>query len=127
MPVIFSYDLDDATPEEHNRLASLFTRLGWHALGGTAFRYPPLGSTHSPEDWFNNVIPALMLFRAFAVKTGKVKSFTIDSQSSSGFGTSPSYGSPPKAASAVHLHPPTNNSFGKRKLQQWLDAVTFPY
>ncbi len=61
MPVILTLDVENAGPGEHNRIQSAFERLGWEALGGTAYRYPKLGAEQPTEDWFNHVIPALML------------------------------------------------------------------
>jgi len=43
VPVIVTFDVEGAQPPEHNRIQSLFERLGWEALGGTAYRYPRLG------------------------------------------------------------------------------------
>ena len=55
-----------AHPRELNRLRGAFERLRWEHLGNTAYRYPVLGSQEPTEDWFNHVVPALMLLRAFA-------------------------------------------------------------
>jgi hypothetical protein len=63
MPVIFSFDIEGASSKERNRLQCMFERLGWGNLGGSSYRYPKLGTTPYTEDWFNHVIPALMLFR----------------------------------------------------------------
>src|SRR5208283_1169164 len=58
-------------------------------LGNTAYRYPKLHGQHPTEDWFNHVIPALMLLRTFAQYaplTGcAVEKFSIDVQSSTGY------------------------------------------
>src|SRR5260370_38319347 len=66
MPITVTFDIRKPTAAELNRLRGLFERLGWEHLGNTAYRYPKLHGQHPAEDWFNHVIPALMLPRAFA-------------------------------------------------------------
>jgi hypothetical protein len=87
MPVLLTYELEGAETSEHNRLQSFFERLGWENLGGSSYRYPRLGTTDQPvEDWLNHIVPALMLFRAFVLKSNsKLKQLTLDVQSSSGY------------------------------------------
>jgi hypothetical protein len=81
--------MSKAKGSEHNRIQSFFERFGWESLGETSYRYPPLGSEESVEDWFNRVIPALMLLRLYFLKARKrgrrLTKFTLDIQSSSGF------------------------------------------
>ena len=100
MPIIVTFDIAGPTPAELNRLRGLFERLGWERLGNTAYRYPRLHSRHPTEDWFNHVIPALMLLRAFtlhAQQTGRnIEKFSIDVQTSTGF--DPLTGAPAAAA-----------------------------
>jgi hypothetical protein len=148
MPVLLTYDLEGAEPAEFNRLQSMFERLGWEKLGGSSYRYPRLGTTDQPvEDWLNHVVPALMLFRAFAIKSpSELRQFTLDVQSSSGyqkstkFGSAPLSGSDMKAATVKAMestsetkkkkrkfYPPKNPAFGEKNLIDWLDEVEFPY
>ena len=65
MPITVTFDIDRPTSQELNRIRGFFERLGWEHLGNTAYRYPKLHGQHATEDWFNHVIPALMLLRAF--------------------------------------------------------------
>src|SRR5260221_5740330 len=89
MTNIITSDIVMPTPAEFNRICGFCERLGWEHLGNTAYRYPKLHSQHLTEDWFNHVIPALMLLRAFAryaPQTGcSVERFSIDVQSSTGY------------------------------------------
>ena len=135
MPIVITYDIEGGSSTDHNRVQSLFERFGWENLGGSSYRYPSLGSDQPTEDWFNHVIPALMLFRAFMLKLQskgkKLRKFSIDSQSSTGHNpvtvSGTVFGTPPLAASGVRLYKPKNNQFGAKKLRQWLSSVTWPY
>ncbi len=94
MAVIITFDIEGAPPQERNRIQSFFERLGWENLGGSSYRYPRLGTDDQPvEDWFNHVVPALMLFRTYALKSErKISKFTIDVQSSSGHNPATDFG-----------------------------------
>jgi hypothetical protein len=104
----------------------MFKRLGWEHLGGSAFRYPPLSSPVRLEDWFNSVVPALMVFRAYALKhDANVTKFSIDAQTSTGFRGSKSVGRPKRAAEIVADATPA--TFGKKNLVTLLDNFQWPY
>ena len=133
MPVVFSYDLENASQLDRNRLQSMFLRFGWENVGGACYRYPPLPRISSGtqqvqpvrEDWLNNVVPAIMCFRAFILKHGlRLAKHSIDIQTSTG-----SHGSQPQTGTKVDLKNPNQQAFGKKNLQTWLDAVTsaMPY
>ena len=65
MPVTITFDIEDASVQDVNdrgRIYASFQRFGWENIGGSAWRYPALGSQNISEDWFNHVIPALMYF-----------------------------------------------------------------
>src|SRR5690348_10144366 len=66
VPITVTFDVTRPTSAELHRIRGFFERLGWERLGNTAYRYPKLHHPHPTEDWFNHVIPALMLLRAFA-------------------------------------------------------------
>jgi hypothetical protein len=139
MPVLLTYELEGAETSEHNRLQSLFERLGWENLGGSSYRYPRLGTRDQPvEDWLNHIVPALMLFRAFLLKSPcALKQFTLDVQSSSGYNRATNYGSGPLTGSVMKttksvkkgkkIYKPSNTSFGEKNLLDWLDEIEYPY
>ena len=130
MPIVITYELGNVLPTDRNRVQCFFERLGWENLGGSSYRYPRLGSKQRTEDWFNRVIPALMLFRVFALSgTPKIHKFTLDVQSSTGFNPRSGYGKPPSPAQSktLRLFKPNNSSFGEKKLRKWIDQINYPY
>jgi hypothetical protein len=128
MPVVFTFDIRGAQPVEHNRIQSFFERLGWQNLGGSSYRYPRLGTQQPVEDWFNHVIPALMLFRSFILSSGRqLGGFTIDVQSSTGFDPNSGYGTAPAQGNATQLYAPSNQAFGEQNLRDWLSGIAYPY
>jgi hypothetical protein len=127
MSVIITFDIEGAPTIERNRIQSFFERFGWENLGGSSYRYPRLGTEHPTEDWFNHVIPALMCFRAYVLTNRPVSKFTIDVQSSTGYNPNAGFGSSPLPCSDDIIYIPTNTSFGKKKLTQWLNGIAFPY
>ncbi len=128
MPVVLTFDLEGAPPIERNRIQSMFERLGWQNIGGSSYRYPRLGSKKRVEDWFNHVVPALMLFRTYARTSGhRLRNYTLDVQSSTGYDEAGRYGSPPQRGSDIEFDAPNNASFGAQKLRDWIDGVSYPY
>lgn len=133
MPVVVTFDLAQPRSSELNRLRSLFQRLGWERLGNTAYRYPPLGEQPEAEDWFNGVVPALMMLRAyahFASTEGRgLARFTIDAQSMTGFNFETQVGSPPLSGDEADfvVPPPGARAFAERRLRDWLDGIDWPY
>src|SRR5262249_42748905 len=133
MPITVTFDITGPTSAELNRIRSFFERLGWERLGNTAYRYPRLQSQPPIEDWFNHVIPALMLLRAFArhaMRTGRnISKFSIDVQSSTGFDPITGTGTPPLPADQIAYSLPSRSglSFGRQNLQDWIDAISWPY
>lgn len=133
MPVIVTFDLRRPRPADLNRIRGFFEWLGWEHLGNTAYRYPKLHGEHPTEDWFNHVIPALMLLRAFARFAPAVgctmARFSIDVQSSTGYNPETEVGLPPLPSEEVTFSQPSRSgqAFAKRRLDAWLDAITWPY
>jgi hypothetical protein len=88
MPITITFDIEQASFHDGNdrtRIIAAFSRLGWEHIGGSAWRYPALGSENASEDWFNHVIPALMYFRSIVEHAGlDVYNFTIDAHSEAG-------------------------------------------
>lgn len=140
MPVTFCFELD-AEPYVSNQIGSLIERLGWERLDGCAYRYPRMtdDTAGEPEDWFNHVVPALMLFRSYVLtKHLPLKAFTLDVQSSTGYRREASIGSPPLRAEYVRLYEPSP-AHGERGeaesrgsseewalLADWLQGMEFP-
>ena len=130
MPIVFTFDLTGAPPVDRNRIQSFFERFGWQNLGGSAYRYPRLGAEreHPVEDWFNHVIPALMLFRAYVITSGReMPRFSLDVQSSAGRNAEFDFGNPPVPGDEVELYDTQQQQFGVSNLRDWLGEVTFPY
>jgi hypothetical protein len=133
VPIIVTFDIHRPTPQELNRIRGAFERLGWEHLGNTAYRYPKLHGQHLTEDWFNHVLPALMLLRAFArhaASTGRdIRKFSIDVQSSTGFNPVTDVGTPPLPAGGITYSQPSRSGrvFGQGRLEAWIDGVTWPY
>ncbi len=133
MPIIVTFDIEQPTPSELNRIRGVFERLGWERLGNTAYRYPKLHEHDAVEDWFNHVVPALMLLRGFArhiAGTGRnITKFSIDVQSSTGFNPVTGVGTLPLPATAIPFSRPSlsGSLFGQRRLIDWIDSVTWPY
>ncbi len=133
MPIIVTFDLNRPSPADLNRIRGFFERLGWEHLGNTAYRYPKLHDQSPTEDWFNHVIPALMLLRSFALyapATGcSVERFSIDVQSSTGFSPVTGVGTLPQLSPEITFSQPSRpgRAFGKQQLDTWLDAIAWPY
>ena len=89
MPITITFDIETASvtdTNDRNRIYAAFERLGWENTGGSAWRYPALGSENPSEDWFNHVVPALMYFRSMVEHAGlNVTTFTVDAHSEAGF------------------------------------------
>lgn len=125
MPVIFSFDLVGGG--QHNHISSFFQRFGWQNLGGSSYRYPKLGTDQAVEDWFNHVIPALMLFRSYVVQHQVDIRYSLDVQSSTGYNPSTNFGNPPLASDEIEFYSASIQQFGARKLRDWIDGVDYPY
>ena len=156
VPITITYDIQGAPPTDHHRLQSMFERLGWEQLGGTVFRYPhtrqqkaaelsssprerSLTSRGAPrrrgyqvaEDWLNDVVPALMILRAYIIHAqgeGRTESkFTIDAHACTGCSPETGYGNPPLPRSELDFNPYKRKDFGEEKLQALIDEFVWPY
>ena len=133
LPVVVTFDLRQPRPNELNRLRSMFELFGWERLGNTAYRYPALGQQPATEDWFNCVVPALMMlgaFARFAALEGRgIVRFTIDAQSMTGYNHETQMGTPPQSGADLDLVPPTpgNHAFAEQRLRDWIDAIEWSY
>lgn len=129
MPIVITFHLKGAGPATRNRMQSFFERLGWQNLGGSAFRYPKLAAQQqSPmEDWFNHVIPALMLLRSAVLNQNlEMTKFTLDVQSSTGLEQG-GPGAPPMLVGPGDMFAPTTIEFGEQKLLDWINGIGYPY
>jgi|SRR5580658_254705 hypothetical protein len=129
MGIRINYDIRGATPEQRNKIQSIFERFRWVGLGGSTYGYPAR-IDGSPEDWLNHIVPALMCFRSYILKQNMILShFNID----------PHFNQPPYHHAFV---PPCHGGnidiarndeaapfFGRAQLIDWLDSVTnaIPY
>lgn len=133
MPILVTFDIRSPSPQELNRIRGFFERLGWEHLGNTAYRYPKLHGQQQTEDWFNHVIPALMMLRTFArhaAATGRaLRKFTLDVQSSTGFNLVGNIGVPPLSADQIDYSQPSRpgRSFAQQRLQTWMETIRWPY
>jgi hypothetical protein len=132
MPILFTFTFHKPDTNDYGRIQSFFEQFGWESVGSASYRYPPLGAKESSEDWFNKIIPALMLFRTHVLKKQKGKrtklvAFTIDVQSSTGFNHSTASGVP-LDGSSMGLKA-SNGPFNERKLRTWLTELEnqYPY
>lgn len=133
MPITVTFDISEPVSQELNQIRGVFERLGWEHLGNTAYRYPKLHGEHPTEDWFNHVIPALMLLRAFAchaVDQGRtLEKFSIDVQTSTGYNPITGVGQLPHHADHIAFSDPsaTGKACGLKNLKTWIDGVTWLY
>ena len=97
MPVLLTFDIGKANTRERDQIQNFFEKFGWENVGGSAYRYPDFGTKNQPvEDWFNHIVPALMLFRSFLISSNvPLKYCTIDAQASAGYNSVTDYGNPP--------------------------------
>jgi hypothetical protein len=129
MPIIFSYDLENAQTTDHNRMQSMFERFGWERIGGSCYRYPTLpkakknagtSTSKASEDWLNQVVPALMCFRAYVLyRSLKLTKHSLDAQTSTG-----SHGAQPQSGAELRLDKLGNKTFGAKLLRDWVDTAT---
>jgi hypothetical protein len=133
VPITVTFDIQGAGgPSDHHRLLSMFERFGWERFGGTVYRYPRTDAdTKAAEDWMNDVIPALMILRAYIIhalgKGWKFPHFTIDVQSSTGYNSEREYGAAPVVGAKMELREPSRRDFGKDKLREFVDLFEWPY
>jgi hypothetical protein len=134
MPIVLTFDITGAVPPDHNRLQSMFQRLGWEHLGGTAYRYPRMAvqQNNQPiEDWFNEVVPALMLFRSYIIDAAnrgvQLTKFSLDTQTSTGYHRVNAFGIAPRPAANGLMHPTNQPAFGLDNLVAWMNNTAWPY
>lgn len=126
MPVTITFDIEEDSINDSNdrtRISAAFQRFGWENIGGSAWRYPALGSDNVSEDWFNHVIPALMYFRSIAEHAGlNVYNFTIDAHSEAGHrgAVTPSLGTPIQSAADIEMYPVNSATLSEARLRRFV-------
>lgn len=114
MPITFTFDIDDGSVQDQNdrtRIIAAFKRFGWEHIGGSAWRYPALGTQNTSEDWLNHVIPALMYFRCIVEHANlNVYNFTIDAHSEAGHRgrANPPLGQPIHSSAEIEMYSAQN-------------------
>ena len=126
MPITVSYDITDADTNQRNYIRSMFERFGWKRLGGSVFRYQvPEGQEE--EDWLNDVVPALMLFRSYVLaKNIKIRFFTLDTSSVTHIDhTDPEshLGFAPASVENTYLYDPTNVQSSEKRIRRGIDQL----
>lgn len=133
MPITVTFDIDEASihdGNDRNRILACFTRLGWERVGGSAWRYPALGTQNVSEDWMNHVIPALMYLRSIACHANlDIYSFTIDAHSEAGHRgrAAPPLGESITQAAAIRMYPTIQAYDGvlsEQRLRDFIQAST---
>jgi hypothetical protein len=123
MPITVSYDLRTDDNNHRNYVRSMFERFGWKRLGGSVFRYEKLDDQ---EDWLNEVVPALMIFRSYVLAKGiSLQFFTLDTSSVTRIDWSDNdklLGNTPDED--LTLHPPTNNQSSETRLRRAVEVMT---
>jgi hypothetical protein len=131
MPITITFDIEDASISDGNdrsRIAACFRRFGWEHIGGSAWRYPALGTDNVSEDWFNHVVPALSYFRSLVCHANlNVYNFTIDAHSEAGHRgrAVPPLGEAIRQAADITLYPTTGTNdaaLSERRLRDFVQA-----
>lgn len=126
MPITVSYDLTEAENNERNYVRSMFERFCWTRLGGSVFRYDWKDKT-GQEDWLNDVVPALMIFRSYCLaKKIKVTFFTLDTSSVTRLDTSDPQavvGTDIESGNEKSFCEPTNQQSSEKRLRRAITAM----
>jgi hypothetical protein len=126
MPITVSYDVTNASTSERNYIRSTFERFCWTRLGGSVFRYDWKDKT-GQEDWLNDVVPALMIFRSYCLaKKIKVTFFTLDTSSVTRLDMSDSeaiVGSEIESGDDKRFCTPTNSQSSEKRLRRAITAM----
>jgi hypothetical protein len=124
MPITVSYDLTDADSNQRNYVRSMFERFGWNRMGGSVFRYE---KKDDEEDWLNDVVPALMIFRSYVLaKAITITAFTLDTHSVARIDTSDpdeTLGYAPENGNDIILETPTNNQSSEERIRRAISSA----
>jgi hypothetical protein len=124
MPITISYDLQTDDTNHRNYIRSMFERFGWKRLGGSVLRYE---DSDGLEDWLNDVVPALMLFRSYVIaKDIKLKFFTLDTNSVARIDLSDPqapFGNGPDDGDKIVLSTPTNAQSSEKRIRRAITSM----
>jgi hypothetical protein len=125
MPITISYDLKTGDTNHRNYIRSMFERFGWKRLGGSVLRYEV--AENEEEDWLNDVVPALMLFRSYVVAKGiTLRFFTLDTHSVARIDLSDSdeeLGNEPDTGDDLGLYTPTNVQSSEKRIRRGINSL----
>lgn len=131
MPITITYDLKDVTSNQRTYIRSMFERFGWRRLGGSVFRYDGQNNkddTTGEEDWFNQVVPAIMFMRAYCLRYEiTIRYMTIDAHSVAHIDYSDEdmpLGCQPVTGNKLPMEKPTNEQSSMQTIQNAIDAMT---
>lgn len=124
MPITVSYDLANADDNARNYVRRMFERFCWDRIGGSVFRYD-LHDDTGQEDWLNDVVPALMIFRSYCLARNiQVRFFTLDASSVTRIDASDPealVGTKPEKGDSLTLCAPSNLHSSEKRIRR---AVT---
>ncbi len=130
MPVTISYDMTVSDTNHRTYVRSMLERFGWKRLGGSVFRYsgrldPNSGEIY--EDWLNDVAPALMFLRSYAIRKNITLNFlTLDANSVARIDHSDPaqrYGVAPQVGAHCAQDTPTNEQSSVKTIQDFIDKA----
>lgn len=127
MPITFTFDVEQATANSNDRarVVACFKRLGWEHIGGSAWRYPALGTENVSEDWFNQVVPALMYFRSMACHADwNVSRFTLDAHSEAGYRAAEGLGAKIEDGEGIKMYETDAAVLSEARLRQFISDAT---
>ena len=126
MPITISYDLRTDNNNHRNYVRSMFERFSWTRLGGSVLRYN-WQDENGQEDWLNDVIPSLMIFRSYCIAHNiNIVYFTLDTSSVTRIDASDPdavVGAIPLNGDEVLLVTPTNNQSSEERIRRSITSM----
>jgi hypothetical protein len=124
MPITVSYDLQTEDTNHRSYIRSIFERFGWRRLGGSVLRYEV--DQDEEEDWLNDVVPPLMLFRSYVIAKGiTLKFFTLDTHSVARIDMSDpdeELGREPQDEDDIILRKPKNRQSSAKRIRRGIEG-----
>jgi hypothetical protein len=114
-----SFDLGSVHSDDRSRINRAFERFGWESVGGTSWRYPALGRSEGPDDFFGQVLPALWFFRSLVAAKGiEVTKYSLDAHSEAYFRDEDGIGHPILPAADLRMLEPSKADSTAAKLSE---------